>query len=215
MPALGTVAIDNKNQSSAKQIKFLLTPKAYKNSSEIEAVNKSSVTIISNKRPKINLDIQNQDAPIGLIWDSQDHSCAYDALFTILGDIWVFNPTMWTHEFGLMSSFANKLGLGFQQVSLKQKYFEDARNSVRKLLHIKNSVALPNGTTGVDMSDLLVYMFTGRSVGQIKYKCTECGTASTSATKVTSMFTISQKHHWMTKQSTYLNSAQKCDQNDV
>ena len=193
MPALGTVAIDNKKSIKRKADEISSDTKAYKNSSEIEAVNKSSVTIISNKRPKINLDIQNQDAPIGLIWDSQDHSCAYDALFTILGDIWVFNPTMWTHEFRLMSSFANKLGLGFQQFSLKQKYFEDARNSVRNLLHIKNPVAFPNGTTGVDISDLLVYMFTGRSVGQIKYNCTECGTASTSATKVTSMFTISLK----------------------
>jgi hypothetical protein len=55
------------------------------------------------------MDIQNQDAPIGLIWDSEDHSCAYDAVFTILGDIWVYNPTMWTHEFGLMSSFAKNL----------------------------------------------------------------------------------------------------------
>ena len=78
---------------------------------------------------------------------------------------------------------------------MKQKYFEDARNSVRNLLHIKNPVAFPNGTNGVDISDLLVYMFTGRSVGQIKYNCTECGTASTSATKVTSMFTISWKQY--------------------
>src|ERR1700678_1579476 len=137
MPVLGTVAIANKKSIKRKADEISSDTKAYKNSSEIEAVNKSSVTIISNKRPKINLDIQKQDAPIGLIWDSQDHSCAYDALFTILGDIWVFNPTMWTHEFRLMSSFANKLGLGFQQFSLKQKYFEDARNSVRNLLHIK------------------------------------------------------------------------------
>ena len=71
--------------------------------------------MISNKRPNINLDVQNQDAPIGLIWDSQDYSCAYDALFTILGDIWVFNPTMWTYEFGLMSSFANKLVWDFKK----------------------------------------------------------------------------------------------------
>ena len=48
-------------------------------------------SIISNKRPNTNLDIQNQDAPIGLIWDSHDHSCAYDAVFTILGDIWVYS----------------------------------------------------------------------------------------------------------------------------
>ena len=36
-------------------------------------------------------------------------------------------------EFGLLL-FANKLGLGSQQVSLKQNLFEDARNSVRTLL---------------------------------------------------------------------------------
>ena len=51
--------------------------------------------------------------------------------------------------------------MGSQQVSLKQKDFEDARNSVKNSLRIKNPVAFPNGTTGVDISDLLVYMFTG------------------------------------------------------
>ena len=176
-PASGTIAIDNNK---------LIKRKA----DEI-----SSVTIISNKRPKTNLDLQNQDQPIGLIWDSHDHSCAYDAVFTILGDIWVYNPTMWTRELGLMSSFANKLGLGFQQVSLKQKNFEDARNSVRNLLRNKYPVAFPYGTSGVDISDLFVYMFTGKSVGKLKYNCTECGTTSTSATKVTSLFTIARKRY--------------------
>ena len=115
-PASGTVAIKRKLDQISSEDKT------------VEEI--SSVAIIENKRPRINLDIQNQDAPIGLIWDSLDHSCAYDALFTILGDIWVYNPTLWTREFGLMSSVAHKLGLGFEQVSLKQKNLEDARNSV-------------------------------------------------------------------------------------
>ena len=102
---------------------------------------------------------------------------------------------MWTREFGLMSTFANKLGLGFEQVSLKQKDFEDVRNSVRNLLRIKYPVAFPYGTTGVDISELFVYMFTGKSVGKLKYNCTDCGTASTSSTKVTSLFTITQKRY--------------------
>lgn len=89
--------------------------KADEISSDIKANEKTSVTIISNKRPNFNLDVQNQDAPIGLIWDSCDHSCAYDALFTILGDIWVYNPTMWMHKFGLMSSFAKKLSWIFNK----------------------------------------------------------------------------------------------------
>jgi len=183
-PASGTIAID---------IKRSIKCKADEISSDTKSEKKSSVIIISNKRPNNNLDVQNQDAPIGLIWDSQDHSCAYDALFTILGDIWVFNPTAWTREFGLISSFANKLGLGFQHVSLKQKNFEDARDSVRILLRNKYPVAFPYGTSGVDISDLFVYMFTGKSIGKLIYTCTDCSTSSTSATKVTSLFTISCK----------------------
>jgi hypothetical protein len=185
-PASGTVAIENKN---------LIKRKVDEISSEEKTADEKPITIISNKRSRINLDIQNQDAPIGLIWDSEDHSCAYDAVFTILGDIWVYNPTMWTREFGLMSSFANKLGLGFEQVSLKQKDFEDARNSVRNLLRIKYPVSFPYGSTGVDISELFLYMFTGKSIGKLKFNCTECGTASTSATKVTSLFTITRKRY--------------------
>ena len=191
-PASGTVAIDNNKSKKRKADEISSDTQVDVDVSDIKV---PSVTVISNKRPNINLDVQNQDAPVGLIWDSQDYSCAYDALFTILGDIWVFNPTLWTREFGLMSSFANKLGLGFQQVSLKQKDFEDARNSVRNLLRVKDPVAFQHGTSGVDISELLVYMFTGRSIGKIKYNCTECGTASTSATKVTSLFTISRKRY--------------------
>ena len=119
-PASGTVAIvNNKLKRKADEI-----------SSVIKKDEKPLVKIIPNKRPRINLDIQNQDAPIGLIWDSDDHSCAYDALFTILGDIWVYNPNIWTRELGLMSSFAKRLGLAFQQVSSKENFFEDARNYV-------------------------------------------------------------------------------------
>ena len=59
----------------------------------------------------------------------------------------------------------------------------------------KYPVAFPYGTSGVDISDLFVYMFTGKSVGKLNYNCTECGTASTSSTKVTSMFTITHKRY--------------------
>ena len=102
---------------------------------------------------------------------------------------------MWTREFGLMSSFANKLGLGFQQILLKEKSFEDVRNYVRNLLCNKYPVAFPYGALGVDISDLFVYMFTGKSVGKLEYNCINCGTSSTSAIKVTSLFTITRKRY--------------------
>ena len=59
-------------------------------------------------------------------------------------------------KFNLMSSYANKLGLEFQKVVLKQINLEDARNSVRHLLHQRNPTAFPNGTHGVDIGDLLL-----------------------------------------------------------
>jgi len=86
---------------------------------------------IQNKRPRINLDIQIQnESPVGLIWDSSDYSCSYDSVFTVLGDIWVYDPTMWSCEFSLILSFANKLVLGFEKISLKKKKLEDIRNTV-------------------------------------------------------------------------------------
>ena len=150
---------------------------------------------IAAKRRRTTLESEvHDDAPIGLIWDSQDHSCGYDSVFTILGDIWVYNPTMWTREFKLMSSFANKLGLSYQKVSLREINIESARNSVRNLLHNRNSVGFPYGPNGLDMSDLLVYMFTGKSIGKIIYNCTNCGVSITdNHSKITSLYSVPRR----------------------
>ena len=84
------------------------------------------------KKKKADLGTEAQrDDPVGIIWDSHDYSCSYDSIFTILGDIWAYNPTMWTRKFSLMSIYANKLAIEFQKVMLKQINLEDARNSVR------------------------------------------------------------------------------------
>ena len=111
-----------------------------------------------------------------------------------------------------MSTFAKKLGLGFQQVSLKQRDFEDARNSIHNMLHNKDPVAFPYGKSGVDISDLFIYMFTGKSIRKLKYNCTECGTVSTSATKVTSLFTITHKWYNSIQEHTDANDnkTKKC-----
>ncbi|KAJ7828417.1 hypothetical protein B0H13DRAFT_1656304, partial [Mycena leptocephala] len=35
-------------------------------------------------------------SPVGLIWDSTNYSCAYDALFTSLACVWAENPELWS-----------------------------------------------------------------------------------------------------------------------
>ena len=176
-PASGTVALDNTN---------LLKRKA----------DDDQISSPKNKRPKTKLDVEIQNEnPVGLIWDSNNYSCAYDSVFTVLGDIWVYDPTMWSREFGLTSSFASKLALGFQKVSAKEKNLEDIRNIVRKFLNRKDPAAFPYGTSGVDISDLLLYIFASKGIGKILYNCTNCGASTTSAIKVTTLFTISVKKY--------------------
>ncbi|KIM74020.1 hypothetical protein PILCRDRAFT_52053, partial [Piloderma croceum F 1598] len=37
--------------------------------------------------------------PLGFIWDGENYSCAYDAVFTILLAIWTQNPSKWKTQF--------------------------------------------------------------------------------------------------------------------
>ena len=41
------------------------------------------------KSMSLSVPVLDEDGPIGLEWDGEDYSCAYDTLFTILFDIWV------------------------------------------------------------------------------------------------------------------------------
>ena len=49
--------------------------------------------LVINKKNKSSLPLDlNPNSPIGLEWDNQNWSCAYDSLFVILYDIWKENP---------------------------------------------------------------------------------------------------------------------------
>ena len=193
-------------ESAAKKIDpvgIILDPKnnkiskSFKRKAEVDLALEEAVV---TKKKKTTLgSVTQRDDPVGIIWDSQDYSCSYDSVFTILNDIWVYNPTKWSRKFNLMSSYANKLGSGFQKAMSKQINLEEARNSVRHLLHCKDPIAFPYGTHGVDISDLLLHIFTGKSIGKIIFNCENCGVSTTSASKVTSLFSITQ-HRFSTIQ---------------
>ncbi|KAJ6458941.1 hypothetical protein C8R47DRAFT_143660 [Mycena vitilis] len=38
--------------------------------------------------------------PLGLIWDSVNYSCGYDAMFTVLGNLWAEDTARWSTCFG-------------------------------------------------------------------------------------------------------------------
>src|ERR1700736_6832292 len=41
----------------------------------------------------------NESSPSGLVWDGDNYSCAYDALFTILYEIWSTDTRTWKRRF--------------------------------------------------------------------------------------------------------------------
>jgi hypothetical protein len=44
-------------------------------------------------------DLTGMAGPVGLQWDSENYSCAYDSLFSILYNIWIDDPRSWSAKF--------------------------------------------------------------------------------------------------------------------
>ncbi|KAJ7455634.1 hypothetical protein B0H11DRAFT_1926019 [Mycena galericulata] len=65
--------------------------------------------------------------PTGLIWDGVDHSCGYDATFSILADIWIENPGVWTDLFSNMSELLRLLSTTLQSARLGQITMEQVK----------------------------------------------------------------------------------------
>ena len=95
----------------------------------------------------------------GLIWDAENYSCAYDALYTILFNIWEFNPSKWNTVFGCFGPFAANLVNGFKDIQSGRTSFELVRNNIRHQIHCENSEHFPYGQNGTDIGDLIRTMF--------------------------------------------------------
>jgi hypothetical protein len=92
--------------------------------------------------------------PLGLIWDGQNYSCAYDSVMTILLSIWSQDPAEWKRRFKNMNRTMNVLATGFYKANEGQMTLEVARNNVRRLLHQRNPTLFPNGQVGTAVSEM-------------------------------------------------------------
>jgi hypothetical protein len=71
------------------------------------------------KRKTMNASDENTVplCPLGLKWDGDNYSCAYDAFFSILWNIWIDDPERWTENFEWINEeYLGLLAFNFNQV---------------------------------------------------------------------------------------------------
>src|ERR1700683_2901690 len=121
---------------------------------KFEEVNDLSVSAKKTKTAQIII-TSNDSSPSGLIWDGDNYSCAYDALFTVLYEIWVTDTKVWTKRFKEINQHHLKsLSICFKKYMNGQASFETARDTIRHELHSQSPAQFPYGTRGTSVAAL-------------------------------------------------------------
>jgi len=112
----------------------------------------------------------------GLIWDSNNYSCAYDALLTILFSIWMDDPLKWNKRFKLINNLLSNLAFGFSDVNNEMRSFENVRDTIRHIIHNQDPNMFPFGTRGIDICDLAEKLMKTLYPLTVSYlQCEDCG----------------------------------------
>ncbi|KAJ6474037.1 hypothetical protein C8R47DRAFT_987091 [Mycena vitilis] len=118
--------------------------------------------------------ITSRNRPQGLIWDSVNYSCGYDALFTILGNLWSDDPARWSTSFGGLSPYLGDFASAMRAVKEGSITFEQARNIIRRNMHSSQPEDFPTGRrfASVDLMARLLLPSKTYAVG--RQRCPEC-----------------------------------------
>jgi hypothetical protein len=82
--------------------------------------------------------------PLGMDWDSNNYSCAYDSLFTILCNMCLESPAEWTNIYHQISIHLRIMAKGCIKVLKNQQTLNNIRDAIRSKLMRKNSDIFPS-----------------------------------------------------------------------
>ena len=118
----------------------------------------------------------DSSSPDGLIWDGDNYSCAYDALLTILYEIWSHDTKAWTRRFKEINQCHLKsMSACFKKYMNGQASFETARDTIRKEIHSHSPALFPYGTRGTSVSALASAILAPHNFVAISHaECTNC-----------------------------------------
>jgi hypothetical protein len=113
---------------------------------------------------------KNTSMPVGFMWDELNYSCAYNTLFTILYDIWIYKPLKWSRSFEYISPHMRTL-----DVTRGKNLLEIIRDNIRNYLYKANNMAFPCGKVGTSVIGLAIKMLCDSdSAGIETITCIKC-----------------------------------------
>ncbi|KAJ7441885.1 hypothetical protein FB451DRAFT_1057983 [Mycena latifolia] len=113
--------------------------------------------------------------PVGLIWDSRDYSCGYDAVFTILYNVWLENKEVWSTRFSAFSPLLLNLTMYLRQLYNQVITFEQARDMMRSRMHRMCPADFPYGITGTSIDRILRLLTPDTNYATGRQVCQNCG----------------------------------------
>ncbi|KAJ7183739.1 hypothetical protein C8R46DRAFT_883813 [Mycena filopes] len=139
---------------------------------EERAVKRLKLDVLVRAAPHLVPQIRK---PVGLIWDSRDYSCAYDATFTILGNLWVEAPIVWSGYFGHLSGGLGEFGTLLQSVVDGRMPFERARDIVRRGMNARKPDYFPYGHNSTSVDRVAQILLPSKFYAVGRQSCSTCG----------------------------------------
>jgi len=125
---------------------------------EFHLIDKETNLQMSSKKKKISpllYENLNNRSPLGLIWDQDDYSCAYDSLFTIFYHIWTEGRLKHRAYFEKGTNWLQKLHTRFFSLSNKSCTFETVRDQLRTIINRENPLEYRYGKNYTDINQLV------------------------------------------------------------
>jgi len=145
--------------------------------SQKHALEDENMTSPTKKQKTIELSSESYiEGPSGLVWDADNWSCAYDALFVILHNIWIQDTISWSRWFmSINNRHLTALTKGFKCSLEGELSLEEVRDSIRDQLNTEDPVAFPYGPVGTSVGRLASEIFwTDHPITSSYTVCSNC-----------------------------------------
>ena len=131
-----------------------------------------------NKKIKVDNEYTSStiNSPAGLRWDSNNYSCSYDSLFSILYNTFIENHVDWTIYYqNINEEYMKVLGNGFEEAYQENISLEVIRDVVRDKLYQSYPTLFPKGQNGASVSELAFKVLASNTLDGISnLYCSTC-----------------------------------------